>query len=224
MTLVLTRCRPARSSYRPRGTLGDVKSSRRVRLVRSERGSTHTNDATDLAAVLRSAGLGDRDAFAVFYDQMAGMVHGVVLKTVRSPAIAEEVTQDVFLELWRLSPRYDESKGSPRGWAAAIAHRRAVDRVRSEESARARDDQDVRRAPESHAEVEDVVGTRFEQTRVAKALTALTDTQREAVTLAYYGGHTYREVAVLLRVPEGTVKTRIRDGMIKLRDLLGDSP
>ncbi len=126
--------------------------------------------------------------------------------------------------LWRQATRYDRSKGSAAAWAATVAHRRAIDRVRSEESSRARDDRAshvaVPAADVVADEVVDEIATGLDRQRVQTALAKLTDAQREAVTLAYYGGHTYREVAVLLDVPEGTVKTRIRDGMIKLRDLL----
>lgn len=170
---------------------------------------------------LRRAGLGDEAAFARLYDATAPLVHGIVVKVLRDRAMAEEVTQEVFLELWRLAPRYDPDRGSVRAWIATVAHRRAVDRVRSEESARDRDvaDAGVRRVP--HDTVVEEVTDRLDRARVANALGELTDSQREAVTLAYYGGHTYRQVAALLSVPEGTVKTRIRDGLIKLRDLLG---
>lgn len=170
---------------------------------------------------LSRAARGDEAAFADFYDAVAPAVYGTILRVVRDPAMAEEVTQDVFLELWRQAPRYDESRGSPRAWAATVAHRRAVDRVRSESASRARDDADARRTRPEHDEVAEEVAVRLDQRRVAEALRQLTETQREAVSLAYYGGHTYREVAVLLDVPEGTVKTRIRDGLIKLRDLMG---
>ncbi|MEZ5298814.1 MAG: sigma-70 family RNA polymerase sigma factor [Ilumatobacteraceae bacterium] len=173
---------------------------------------------------LRLAGRGDEQAFARFYDVVAPTVFGTVLRVVRSRALAEEVTQEVFLELWRQAPRYDADRGAPTTWAATIAHRRAVDRVRSEESSRVRDDRHARTAPVEHDTVAETVTdeavAEYDRARVARALDRLTDAQREAVTLAYYGGHTYREVAVLLDTPEGTVKTRIRDGLIKLRDFL----
>lgn len=173
---------------------------------------------------LAAAALGDEKAFAAFYEAVSPVVYGTVLRVIRNPSLAEEVTQEVFVELWRQATRYDRSKGSAAAWAATVAHRRAIDRVRSEESSRARDDRasQVAVAPVDVV-AEEVVGeiaTGLDRQRVQAALSRLTDAQREAVTLAYYGGHTYREVAVLLNVPEGTVKTRIRDGMIKLRDLL----
>ncbi len=182
-------------------------------------------DVTDPAAsAIERAATGDQAAFAEFYDQVSPIVFGTTLKVLRNQAMAEEVTQEVFLELWRQAPNYDRSKGSPKAWAATVAHRRAVDRVRSEESARARDEADARLAPVDHDVVVEQVTSNLDREHVLGALAQLSDTQREAVTLAYYGGHTYREVAALLNVPEGTIKTRIRDGLIRLRDLMGVTP
>ena len=177
-------------------------------------------DAHPETAIER-AGRGDQAAFAEFYDEVSGVVYGTTLRVLRNPAIAEEVTQDVFLELWKLAPRYDRSKGSPKAWAATIAHRRAVDRVRSEESARARDEVDARERAVDHDVVVEAVTAEADRSAVETALLQLSDTQREAVTLAFYGGHTYREVASILDVPEGTIKTRIRDGLSKLRVVMG---
>jgi RNA polymerase sigma-70 factor (ECF subfamily) len=174
-----------------------------------------------VADALRRAGAGDHAAFAEVYRQLAPVVYGMVLKVVRDPAMSEEVTQEVFVELWRLAPRYDRERGTPRTWAATVAHRRAVDRVRSEQSLRNREEAESRRAERERDDFVEEVVDRLDRTRVAAALDQLTGPQREAVTLAYFGGHTYREVAALLGVPEGTIKTRIRDGLIKLRDLMG---
>lgn len=170
---------------------------------------------------IERAGRGDQAAFAEFYDEVSGVVYGTTLRVLRNPAIAEEVTQDVFLELWKLAPRYDRSKGSPKAWAATIAHRRAVDRVRSEESARARDEVDARESAVDYDVVVDAVTTEADRSAVQAALMQLSEAQREAVSLAFYGGHTYREVAAILDVPEGTIKTRIRDGLSKLRVVMG---
>lgn len=180
-------------------------------------------DADPAATALYQSGRGDDAAFELFYDLTAAMVHGIVLRVVRNPSIAEEITQEVFVEIWRLAPRYDPTRGSARSWAATIAHRRAVDRVRSEASRRRREETDGRNELAAFDSVSEMVGDDLERERVAKAMDSLSDTQREAVGLAYYGGHTYREVAALLGVPEGTVKTRIRDGLIRLRDTLGVS-
>lgn len=177
--------------------------------------------AAAAAAAIERAARGDESAFAEFYDEVSPVVYGTTLRVLRNPALAEEVTQDVFLELWKQAPRYDGSRGSPKAWAATVAHRRAVDRVRSEESARARDDASHRMADVDHDVVVDEVTSELDRSRVVSALGQLTAPQREALSLAYYGGHTYREVAVLLDVPEGTVKTRIRDGLTRLRILMG---
>ncbi|MBI5090594.1 MAG: ECF RNA polymerase sigma factor SigK [Actinobacteria bacterium] len=174
------------------------------------------------AALLKRSARGDQDAFAQLYDELAPLVYGVVLKVVRDPSQSEEVTQEVFVELWRIATRYDTARGSVRSWAATIAHRRAVDRVRAEQASRKRLERSAADEPgRDHDEVVAAVETNLDQVRVRRALGVLSPLQREAVELAYYGGHTYREVAVLLDVAEGTVKTRIRDGMIRLRDALG---
>ena len=199
-------------------------------MLRSARRATpefasSTDPGGDVAGtLLRRAGRGDQAAFAELYDVLAPLVHGVVLKVVRDPAMAEEVTQEVFVELWRLAARFDGSKGSARSFAATLAHRRAIDRVRSEQSSRDRQRRDAASAPREHNSVADEVETSLDRARVRRALATLSDLQREAVELAYFGGHTYREVAVLLEVAEGTVKSRIRDGMIRLRDELGGEP
>ena len=156
-------------------------------------------------------------------DHLAPLVHGIVLKVVRDPSQSEEVTQEVFVELWRLAARYEPSKGTVRTWAATIAHRRAVDRVRSEQATRNRQDREANKRVVEVDTVAESVEVCLDQARVRRALSKLTPTQRQAVELAYFGGHTYREVAVLLNVAEGTVKSRIRDGMIRLRDELGAS-
>lgn len=174
------------------------------------------------AGLVARAARGDESAFTDLYDLLAPLVYGVIARVVRDPSMAEEVTQEVFVELWRTAPRYDLERGSVRSWATTVAHRRAVDRVRSEQAARDRHDRDGRQTiTANHDLVAHEVESNIDRTRVRRALESLSSTQREAVELAYFGGHTYREVAVLLGVPEGTVKTRIRDGMIRLRDELG---
>ncbi|MGH9133059.1 MAG: ECF RNA polymerase sigma factor SigK [Ilumatobacteraceae bacterium] len=194
---------------------------RRAGPPRVDPSSTSAGGLDPLGELLGRAGRGDQAAFGGLYDELAPLVHGVVLKVVRDPAQSEEVTQEVFVELWRLAARFDESRGSVRSWAATVAHRRAIDRVRSEQSARDRTARQVSNIVRDHDDVSDEVESKLDRVRVRRALERLTGVQREAVELAYFGGHTYREVAVLLDVAEGTVKTRIRDGMIRLRDELG---
>jgi RNA polymerase sigma-70 factor (ECF subfamily) len=175
--------------------------------------------------LLQRVGRGDQSAFGELYDAMAPLVHGVVLRVVRDPSQTEEVVQEVFVELWRIAPRFDAQRGTVSSWVATIAHRRAVDRVRSEQAARNRIERESGKVDRAHDSVSETVvdadHADFEQRRVRRALDRLTSMQRQAVELAYFGGYTYREVAVLLEVPEGTIKTRIRDGMIRLRDELG---
>jgi RNA polymerase sigma-70 factor (ECF subfamily) len=178
------------------------------------------DESDGLGDLLRQAGRGDHVAFGRLYDELAPLVHGVVRRVVRDPAQSEEVTQEVFVELWRLAARYDDAKGSVRSWAATVAHRRAIDRVRSEQKARDRVAREVSNVVLDHDDVTGVVEDELDRVRVRRALEQLTPLQREAVELAYVGGHTYREVAVLLGVAEGTVKSRIRDGLIRLRDEL----
>lgn len=196
-----------------------------LRVARTRAGSDQDRDVGSgddpLGGLLRQAGRGDQIAFGALYDELAPLVYGVVLKVVRDPSQSEEVAQEVFVELWRLAARYESSRGSVKSWAATMAHRRAIDRVRSEQSARNRVAREVSNVVVDHDDVVEQVESTLDQARVRRALDQLSPLQREAVELAYFGGHTYREVAVLLGVAEGTVKTRIRDGMIRLRDELG---
>ena len=167
---------------------------------------------------------GDESAFAELYRRVAPAVFGLVTKVVRNPAQAEEVTQEVFVELWRTASRFDPARGTARSWIMTCAHRRAVDRVRSAERAARRDDLAGRRDQgRPYDEVVEQVETSLEREHVRRGLDVLTDLQRETVVLAYYGGYTHREIAELLGVPSGTVKTRLRDGLIRLRDHLGVS-
>ncbi len=200
-----------------RATMDEVHPVRRLRAV------VGRTEPTDDAAVLVSrVARGDEAAFADLYDLVAPRVHAVVLRVVRDPSLAEEVTQEVLVELWRLAPRFDPGRGTVRAWAATVAHRRAVDRVRATQAARDRDRRDaVASAPAPVLdEVAEIVEDRVERERVVRALDKLTSPQRESIELAYWSGYTYREVAAVLDVPEGTIKTRIRDGLIRLRDEL----
>lgn len=182
------------------------------------------SDGDDLNILLALVARGDEAAFARFYDLTGRTLFGVVLRVVRNPALAEEVTQEAYLDIWRQAPRFDRRRGSARSWATTIAHRRAVDRVRAEQARSAREEGDAQRSPDRYEPVIDIAEARIDATLVRQALDDLSQAQRDAVVLAYFGGHTYREVAVLLDVPEGTIKTRIRDGLIRLRDRFGVTP
>ena len=179
-------------------------------------------DATRLADLLHRAGLGDEAAFAEFYDATSARAYGLALRVVRNPAHAEEVTQEAYLDAWRSSVRYDAGRGSAAGWLLTIVHRKAVDRVRSVEAATTRDETWNREsAPVDHDQTAEAAHASLDATRVRNAVATLTDVQRQAVELTYFGGYTHTEVATLLDVPLGTAKTRIRDGLIRLRDLMG---
>ncbi|HEU5483892.1 MAG TPA: ECF RNA polymerase sigma factor SigK [Microlunatus sp.] len=178
--------------------------------------------ATRLAELLNRSARGHDDAFAELYDLTSSRIYGVVLKVLRSPDQALEVTQEVYVEIWRQASRYSAERGSVLAWMSTIAHRRAVDRVRSAAGETRRDSDWGRLDAEvEHDQVWDALEHRLDSDRVRKGMESLTAVQREALTLAYFGGYTHREVAGLLQLPLGTVKTRIRDGLIGLRDALG---
>jgi RNA polymerase sigma-70 factor (ECF subfamily) len=176
----------------------------------------------DLADLLRLSARGDEAAFSRLYDAVAGRVYGLVLRVVRDPAQAEEVAQEALLDIWRTSARFDPDQGSAVSWMLTIAHRKAVDRVRSAQASTDREEVYGARTQErAFDETAEAVEQTLEARRVRAAMATLTDTQRGAVELAYYGGYTHTEVASLLDIPLGTAKTRIRDGLIRLRDTLG---
>jgi RNA polymerase sigma-70 factor (ECF subfamily) len=178
--------------------------------------------APNADALLQLVARGDEAAFARLYDILIGPVFGLVRRVLRDQAQSEEVVQEVMVALWQTASRYSPERGSAMTWAMTLAHRRAVDRVRSAQSAIDREDRVMRGAlSRPFDEVAEQVSTRLEHEQVRRCLGALTDVQRESVMLAYYGGHTYREVGELLGTPLGTVKTRLRDGLIRLRDCLG---
>jgi RNA polymerase sigma-70 factor (ECF subfamily) len=169
--------------------------------------------------LLQRVGQGDDAAFAVLYDQLAPRVFGLAKRLVLDPAQAEEVAQEALLEVWRTAARYQPDRGSAAAWVLTIAHRRAVDRVRSEQASADR----IRRVATADRPYDQVIEeaiARLEHQQVRRCLWGLTQLQRQALVLAYYGGYTYREVAGLLGAALPTVKTRMRDGLIRLRDCL----
>ncbi|MFF2720992.1 sigma-70 family RNA polymerase sigma factor [Streptomyces sp. NPDC058011] len=178
----------------------------------------------DLQELMVLVARGDQDAFARVYEAVSGPVLGLVRSVLRDPAQSEEVAQEVLVEVWRTAPRYQASRGSAMNWVLTLAHHRAVDRVRSAEASAAREHKAalLDRTPAFDV-VSEQVETRLEREQVRRCLRTLSELQRQSVTLAYYRGLTYREVAELLTVPLGTIKTRLRDGLIRLRDCLGVS-
>ncbi len=182
--------------------------------------SAFAPDATD--ELLSRSATGDQASFGELYDLLSPRVFGLVRRLVVDQAQSEEVTQEVFLEVWQSAPRFDPNKGRAIGWIMTIAHRRAVDRIRAAQASRDRDTRiGIRDLPQEFDQVAEAVEVRIEHGRVVDAMSRLSDAQREAVGLAYYGGLTQSEIADRLGIPLGTVKTRLRDGMIRLRDELG---
>jgi RNA polymerase sigma-70 factor, ECF subfamily len=174
----------------------------------------------DLGVQLGLVARGDALAFDAVYEQIAASVYGIVWRVIRDPAQSEEVTQDVLLEVWRHASKFDSERGSAMAWVMTVAHRRAVDRVRSVQKQTERELR-VATADIPYDEVAEAVESSLDRERVRRCLGSLTELQRESVTLAYYGGYTYGQVASLLGVPAGTIKTRMRDALIRLRDCLG---
>ncbi len=193
----------------------------------SQSGGTAARSSVDpqeqelLKALVARTARGDEQAYEQLYDRLSATVFGVCRRVLRDPAESEEVAQEVLLEMWRTASRYDPSRAGVRSWAVMIAHSRAVDRVRSSERRRAREEATALPEPPAVDEVSEAAVSAFEVRRVRKAMSELSDVQRESVRLAFYGGHTHTEVAALLGVPLGTVKTRIRDGLSRLRLHLG---
>ena len=165
---------------------------------------------------------GDQAAFAALYDALSSRAFGLILRVLVNRAQSEEVLQEVFLEIWQSASRFAPNRGQGRTWVLTIAHRRAVDRVRS---AQASSDRDMRAGfrdlDVAHDGVAEQVELRIEGERVAAALSTLSEVQKEALTLAYYGGYSQSEIAALVGAPIGTIKTRMRDGLSRLRAEMG---
>jgi len=187
--------------------------------------ATLTATARDATSeqLLVDAASGDQLAFTALVERIRPQALRVARGVVRDPSIAEEVAQEVLTEVWLKADRFDPAKGTVVGWVATLTRRRAVDRVRSEQAGRDRDDRVARRSQVREVDVvADEVELRLEHWQVRRALTELSDRQREAIELAYFAGHTYRDVARVLGIPEGTAKSRLRDGLLRLREVLAD--
>lgn len=181
--------------------------------------------AQRLEDLLVAAGHGSAQAFEVVYKTMLGQVYRLALRVVRDPGMAEDIAQEALVEAWRKAPEFDVSRGSAKSWVLTIAHRRAVDRVRREQRQRQQMEAEAAVAEREAAPAEqDAVVERdyaeFQSARVRTAVATLSDKQRAAVELAFYEGRTHVEVSEQLGIPLGTAKTRIRDALSKLRDVL----
>lgn len=189
--------------------------------MRSVEKQRHTERGDEVDALLGRVARGDEHAFAELYDAWAGRLLALILRIVIDRAQSEEVLQEVMLEAWRRAPSFDPSRGTGRAWLVTMARHRAIDRVRSAQAARDREDAWQDYLPDSDvtvAEVED----RMEAGRVREALDAVGEPHRTTIALAYFTGLTHTEIAKRMGVPLGTVKSRIRDGMAKMRTHLGE--
>jgi RNA polymerase sigma-70 factor (ECF subfamily) len=177
---------------------------------------------TDLDELLRQVAKQDVEAFATFYDRTRARVFGLVTRVLRDPGYSEETTQDIYLQVWRNAANYDPAAGSPLAWLMTLAHRRAVDRVRSEQAASVRESRyGAANVEPPSDQVADSVILRDERRQVAACLGSLTDVQRECIQLAYYDGLTYSQVSERLSANLATIKSRMRDAIRGLRKCLG---
>lgn len=232
VTLLESRSRTSRSSH---GGTEDLRPGDLCLVVMETPNAPHseaqaavTDPPADLShrlsVLLEGIGRGDQAAFAEFYQLTSRRVFGMARRVLIDPELSEDTTQEVFLQVWQNASKFDPKAGSPLSWLMTIAHRRAVDRVRSSQSSTDREakygasTQDI-----DHDSVADQVGSRLEAEAVVRCLETLTLTQQESVRLAYYGGLTYREVAERLNAAVPTIKSRIRDGLIRLKTCLGVS-
>jgi len=181
--------------------------------------------ARDSAAdLLVRVAAGDQRAFAELYDLLSPRVFALILRVVVNRSQSEEVLQEVFLEIWQSAGRFAPNRGQGRSWVLTIAHRRAVDRVRASQSSSDRDVRvGVRDLDAARDVVAEAVEAQIEGERVVAALSALPEAQQEALILAYYGGYSQTEISALTGTPLGTIKTRMRDGLTRLRSELGVS-
>lgn len=181
--------------------------------------------AADLAASLRRCAAGDQSAFAEVYDATSARAFGLALRVLRDRAQAEDAVQEAYLQVWKQSARFDPDRGSALSWILMIAHGTAVSQVRSSQARSNREEVYERQADPLRVGREDptaaAADASMEGDRVREALGQLTEAQRSAIELAYFQGRTHTEVAGIIGIPLGTAKTRIRDGLLRLRDVMG---
>lgn len=197
----------------------EVSSSAHLRIAGDQ--AQAPDAVVDLGDLLTRISHGDEAAFGALFDALGAAVYGLARRVIRDPARAEEISQEVFMQVWQTAARFDASRGNAKSWVLTLAHRRAVDAVRHDQAATNRENKyDWSNGPD-YDEVEETVTVSLEHEQVRRCLDGLTDLQREAVTLAYYQGYTYAEVATALGANNATVKTRMRDGIVRLRDCMG---
>jgi RNA polymerase sigma-70 factor (ECF subfamily) len=181
----------------------------------------HIDEVSDAQLVISIARFSEV-ALAEAYRRHGGAVFGLAKRVLSNPTEAEDVTQEVFLRLWNQPDRFDAARGSLRSYLLAQAHARAVDAVRSSNSRRLREAREAMRTAEAGYDMQHEVWDLAVAEQVASAIGELPEEERRAIEMAYFDGHTYREVAELLGQPEGTVKSRIRNGMRRMRAALAD--
>ncbi|WP_082908377.1 ECF RNA polymerase sigma factor SigK [Dietzia timorensis] len=195
---------------------------------RGDGGATASPSPSSLAALVRGSASGDRGAFAQLFDLTSPRLYGLIVRIVGDRGYAEEILQESYLQIWESADRYEEKFGSALSWMLTIAHRRAVDRVRSEQSARRREEADAMHSPAEQVDIAEGVAesmaSRELATDVRRCVDDLSSVQRQAIELAYFGGLTYRDVAERLGAALPTVKSRIRDGLRNLKKCLGGEP
>jgi RNA polymerase sigma-70 factor (ECF subfamily) len=182
-----------------------------------------TTGPTDDAVLVRDVARRDQGALAELYRRHASACFGLARRVLSDRSLAEEVVQEVFVRLWGSPERFEPARGSLRSFLLAQVHGRSVDVLRAETARRRREERDARRSGSPRDDVDRAAGELADADIVRRALATLPGAEREAIELAYFGGHTYREVAVLLEAPEGTVKSRIRSGLVRLRAALADT-
>jgi RNA polymerase sigma-70 factor (ECF subfamily) len=176
----------------------------------------------DLVALVERAARGDQSALESFYDQTSSLVYGLALKILKDPSAAEEVVIEVYTQVHRQAAQYDQDRGTPSAWLLTLARSRAIDRLRVESQRRKREDplEPVEAIPALMANPEEHSAIAERRRAVQAALLTLAAEQRQVIEIAYYSGLTHSEIATKLGLPVGTVKTRIRTGMMVLHDLL----